>query len=120
MRTPGGESASHIGLFVRIKLNQQIASSSGMCSIQYHKPLMRRLTSPPRLPETSKPSLDKIVKETDVDEGQKLSKEETTASTNAAVDGNGTDLPHNRPMMARQEAVVQCMAEIHANLNTDM
>ena len=116
LRTPGGESTSHIGLFVRIKmdnLSHKKASSSRMCLLQDNKPFTRRFTSPMPL-ETSKHSLYEIVEEMDAVVEHEHSNKEKTADT-----GNSTDLPCTQPIMAQQGADMKCIVEIHTTPNTD-
>ena len=121
LRTPGGEHASHIGIFVSIemkKLSQKQASSSGMCSLQDFKPSMKRFSSPKML----EMYLDETAEdEIAVEEHETHSKEEKTTSTcslsNGSADENSTNLPSSqKPKIVRQEAIV---AEIHVNPCTE-
>ena len=83
LRTPGGESASHIGIFVKIRINklsQKQASSSGMCSLQDLKTPMKRFSSP-MFPENSRLSLEETVEETIAVEKYKNNKEQKTTDT---------------------------------------
>ena len=119
LRTPGGESASHIGLFVRIKidkLSHKAASSSGKCLLKDHGVQMRKFFSSPMLLVTLKPSLDEVAEEMDVVKENEQSNEDKTGSTNTAIAGNSTDLPYNRPILVHQEADVKCIVvDIHAH-----
>ena len=128
LRTPGGESASHIGMFVEIKMNKlshQQASSSGICSVKDLTSSMKRFSSP-RMLETYRLSLDETVEDTGVvEEHISHSEEEETATiacsslSNGATDENSIELRHSQPRMVHQEAVTQCTAEIHVNPLTD-
>ena len=122
LRTPGGESASHIGIFVEIemkKLSHKQASSSGICPVKS----LRRFSSPKML------EIDKLNLETGEDTGvieehkSHIEKEKSSSIcslSNGATDENSTDLLRSQPRMVRQEAVTQCVAaEIHANPFTD-
>ena len=107
LRKPGGESASHIGIFVEIKMNKlshKQASSSGICPVKS----VRRFSSP-RVLDTDKPSLDEVV-----EEHISHTEEENSATENS------TDLLRSQPRMVRQEAVTQSIvADIHVNPLTD-
>ena len=128
MRTPGGQSASHIGIFVEIKirkLNQKQASFRGMCLLQDLQSPMKRFSSP-KIPETYQlSSVDETVGDTvALDEQNSHSEEEKIATTcslyNGAADGNNdTKLPSNQTKNAHHKAIKQCAAEIHANPFTD-
>ena len=113
LRTPGGESASHIGIFVEIRMNKlshKQASSSGICPVKS----MRRFSSP-RMLDTNKLSLDETVEDIRVVEEHISHTEEENFATE-----NSTDLLCSQPRMVRQEAVTQCItAEIHVNPHTD-
>ena len=107
LRTPGGESASHIGLFVRIKmdnLSHKYASSGGIC---LQEDLPKRWSSL-RLPETCSPNLDFGVE--GIEPIKECKVEETT---------NNYTLPssaaNNQSKLSCQEAIIQCTAEIHSN-----
>ena len=128
LRTPGGQSVSHIGIFVEIKmrqLNPKQASSSGMCSLQDLKSPMKRFSSPKILETYQLSSVDETVEDVVTLEEQKShSKKEKIATTcllhNAAADGNSdTKSSCNQGKIVCQEAVKQCTVEIHANPFTD-
>ena len=129
LRTPSGESTSHIGIFVKIKMNrlsQKQASSSGMCPLQNLKSPTPGL-SPLRFLETCKLSPDKTVEDTISNEGPELhnaSEEEQTVNTcslsNGVVDVHSAELPHKRPKIFRQEAIVEFTVEIHGNSSSDV
>ena len=121
MRTPGGQSASHIGIFVEIKITplcQKQASSSGTCSLQDLQSPMKRFSFP-KTPETYQlSSVDETVGDTvALNEQNSHSEEEKIATTcslyNGAADGN------NDTKNAHHKAIKQCVAEIHANPFTD-
>lgn len=118
LRTPGGESASHIGIFVNIRMNkldQNQASSAGICSEQELKDDLPMRWTSPKLLETFPSSLDGEVENTMVIKEQEHSKE-----TISDVDGNSTDLPHKRlRRIGRQEVITWSTAEIHTNPLTD-
>ena len=123
MRTPGGESASHIGIFVEIKMNKlshKQASSSGICPVKDLTSAMKRFSSP-RMLEIDRLNLDETVEDISVvEEHISHSEEEKTANTcSLSNDENSTDLLRSQPRMVRQEAVTQCTAEIHVNPLTD-
>ena len=113
MRKPGGESASHIGIFVEIKMNKlshKQASSSGICPVKS----VRRFSSP-RMLDTDKLSLDETVEDICVVEEHISHTEEENSATE-----NSTDLLRSQPRMVRQEAVTQSIvADIHVNPLTD-
>ena len=118
MRTPGGQSTSHIGIFVEIKMNKlshKQASSSGLCSLKDLKSPMKRFSSP-RLLETYRFIEDEMTADIIVDEENILQNKETAVSTsslyNGAIDANRVC---NQPKMVCQGAVSQCTVEIHAN-----
>ena len=128
MRTPGGQSASHIGIFVEIKirkLSQKQASSRGRCALQDLQSPMKRFSSP-KIPETYQLSdVDEIVGDTVVlDEQKSHSKEENIVTTcslhNGAADrNNDTKLSYNQTKNVHEENVEHCTADIHANPFTD-
>lgn len=126
LRTPGGESASHIGIFVEIKMNKlshKQASSSGICTVKDPTSPMRRFSSP-RMLEINKLSLDETAEDISIiEEHTSHVEEEKSASicslSNSATE-NSTKLLRSQPRMVRQEAVTQCIAaEIHVNPLTD-
>ena len=128
LRTPGGQSTSHIGIFVEIKmgqLSQKQASSSGMCSLQDLKSPMKRFSLPKILETYQLSSVDETVEDAVTLEEQKShSKEEKIATThllyNDAPNGNSdAKLSYNETEIVCQEAVKQSTAEIHANPFTD-
>ena len=128
LRTPGGQSVSHIGIFVEIKmrqLNPKQASSSGMCSLQDLKSPMKRFSSPKILETYQLSSVDETVEDAVTLEEQKShGKEEKIATThllhNAAADENSdTKSSYNQGKIACQEAINQCTVGIHANPFTD-
>lgn len=127
LRTPGGESASHIGIFVKIKMNKlshKQASSSGICSLQDVNSPMKRFTSP-KLLETYQltNSLDGDTTVI-VEEHESHSREEKTVVTdicslsNGTADDNSNRTLHNQPKIVRQKAVIECTAEVHVNPST--
>jgi len=111
LRTPGGESSSHIGLFVKIglkTLRYKEASSSGKCQDDVEPRMKFGLSN---LPETChlSASVEDVVS---VDEPvpQRFNVEVTPSS-------NGTANGHVRPQgLARQGAIT---VEVHANANDE-
>lgn len=119
LRTPGGKSASHIGIFVKIamnKLSQKQASSSGICSLQDVKSPSEKLSSS-RLFETCKFSLEEIKEDTNSVAEDELRIEEEK-STNACsiskdtTDTDSADLVQSKSRLVRQEAIVQFTVEL--------
>ena len=109
--TPGGESVSHIGLFVRIKKNKlshKKASSGGICLLQDYRPPMKKFTSP-RLLETFKPRLDEDMYSIE----EEHSENEKTNSTKGITDSSSTDLLQSQPTVTHKDAAMQCIVEIH-------
>ena len=121
LRTAGGESASHIGIFVKIKMNNlshRQASSSGICSQQNNS--MRWPSS--KVLKThglQSCSLDRRAEDTPTIKEKHECKDTSTRSfSHSAAVENSTDL-HKQSRIVHQEAALQCTAEIHANPFTD-
>ena len=125
LRTPSGESASHIGIFVKIKMNRlsrKQASSSGICSQQDLDNSLRWSSS--KFLETHQSrGLDRRAEDTPIINEHEFSKGKDTSTRSfshgegAVKNINSTDLRQSRRV--NQEAAVQCSAEIHANPFTD-
>ena len=125
MRTPGGEYASHIGIFVKIamnKLSQKQASSSGMCSQQDTKISVPQRLSSSKILETYPINPDRQAETTiAIKDHEDKGKETNSANSyrsfshGTAADGNGSDLLRKGSRIVHQEAAIQCTAEIHAN-----
>ena len=108
------------------RLSQKQASYSGTCPLQDLKSPTPGL-SPLRFLETCKLSPDKTVEDTIADEGPELhsaSEEKQTVSTcslsNGVVDVHSAELPHKRPKIVCQEAIVEFTVEIHGNSSSDI
>ena len=122
LRTAGGESASHIGIFVKIKMNNlshRQASSSGICSQQNNS--LRWPSS--KFLETNghqSCSLDRRAENTPTIKEKHECKDTSASSFSHSVAvGNSTDLLRKQSRIVHQEAAIQCTAEIHANPFTD-
>ena len=115
MRTPGGENASHIGIFVKIKINalsRKQASSSGVCSYQdSNVPL--RWSSLKFLESESSCNLDR--RGEDIKEHKDSQATGATSLFNSVAEKKSADLVHKQSRILHQETAVQCTAEIHAN-----
>lgn len=118
LRTPGGGSATHVGVFVKIKMNKlshRQASSSGMCSQQNNS---LRWPSSKFLETHQSCSLDRRAEDTPTIEHECKDTSGRSFAHGAAV-RNSTDLLHKQSRIVHQEAALQCTAEIHANPFTD-
>lgn len=130
LRTPSGESTSHVGIFAKIKmskLSQEQASSSGTCLLQDFPNSPTNGLSSSRYFEICNLSPDETVEDTIVDKGSELHSaimEEQAVSTcslsDDVVNVNSINFPRNRPKIARQEAIVEFTVEIHDNSSTDI
>ena len=123
LRTPGGKSASHIGIFVEIalsKLSQKQASSSGICSLQNVKSPSEKLSSS-RLFETCKFTLDQIEEDDIISVAEDGSCNEGEKNSNiCSVSKNttnecSTDVVKNRHKLHRQEAIVEFTVEVSSS-----
>ena len=123
LRTPGGKSTSHIGIFVEIamsKLSQKQASSSGICSLQNVKSPSEKLSSS-RLFEACKFTLDQI-EEDDIisvagdgscNEGEKNGN--TCSVSKNTTNEYSTVVVKNRHKLHRQEAIVEFTVEVSSS-----
>ena len=122
LRTPGGESASHIGIFVKIKMNKlshRQASSSGVCSQQNNS---LRWPSSKFLETHQSCSLDRRAEHTPTikkHECKDISTSARSFSHGAAAVSNSSDLLRKQSRIVHQEAALKCTAEIHGNPFTD-
>lgn len=105
LRTSGGESVSHIGIFVKIRMNKlskdsdEIAEDANNDEEHMHKLHGKEEKTPTCLPFNG------------------TSDRSNTAGRNNTADRNGT--AYNQPNVICQEAFIQCTAEIHNNPFTD-
>ena len=119
LRTPGGKSISHIGIFVKIamnKLRQKQASCSGTCTLQNVKSPSERF-SLSRLIETCKFTLDEIKEATSSVAEDELCIKEEKSDNACSISENTTnkysaDLLQSQSKLVRQEAVVQFTVEL--------
>ena len=117
LRTPGGEYASHIGIFAKIKirkLNQKQASSSGMCLQEDSNTL--KWANPFKTCPSDREAI--AIKECKLSKHKEEGAIGVQFSHDAAV-GKNANSEQRQSRLAREEAVVQCTAEIHANPFTD-
>ena len=119
LRKPGGETASHIGLFVKLEiktLRHKQASSSGRCKQDLEKSMQKfSLSTVPEICRFSE-SMEAPVAIDHNDEGVDQGITPQLASNNSA---NGGHLISNRPpQLFRQGGINECTVEIHAENNT--
>ena len=123
LRTPGGETASHIGIFVNImidELSQKQASSSGMCSLESPN---KGLPTQRQLFNTRKLSIEEIIEDTDSAEGDEDSKEKRSTlldNSAMAVDVVSEDVVQNPPKMINQEGIIEFTVKLNATPNNTM
>ena len=124
LRTPSGEYASHIGIFVKIamnKLNPEQASSRGMCLLQSSKPPTKGYSSS-WLFETCKISLGIIEEDPRPIAVEECKLEKPTSTcllSNNTDDGNSTEhLLYDQPNMVKQTAV-EFTVDISTNSSND-
>ena len=127
LRTPGGESASHIGIFVKIKMNKlshRQASSSGICSQQDLNNSLK-WSSSKFLEAHRSCSLDRRVEDTPTIKEHECKEDNDTSTRSFSDDAaafrstSSSYLLCKQSRIVQQEAAVKCTAEIHANLFTD-
>lgn len=123
LRTPGGESASHIGIFVEIKLSLKQVSSIEMYSHQGLNNNLSPTWSSSKLTCTSRgrETEDTIspVKEHDHKNIKQVKTTSVSSLYRAHGGSSGNDFPLKQSRLGHQEAVIQCTAEIHSNPFTD-
>lgn len=113
LRTPGGKSASHVGLFVKIgikKLSHKYTSASGICA-QDPNALLKKF-SPPTLPEMCDVTLHEHA--VDVEHKEEYNDDEMHQPKPANI-GN-TSLGK---MLMQPKDTSTCSVEIHSNRNVE-
>ena len=105
LRTPGGKSTSHVGLFVKIGISSEDASTSGTCPQEFEIPCKK--FSSPTMPETSNLSLAKHA--TGDSNNQKENDKDVTCQYK----------PANVEISTLQENTNTCTVEIHVNPNAE-
>ena len=122
LRTSGGESASHTGIFVRIemsKLNPKQATSSGMCSEQDLKNCLPIRWSSSKLLETcpSSPDIEEEYKLDDVQCKQNKCEDKSTGISSCSNDTSNTQKQTRR--VRRHGVVERCIVEVHTKPSDD-
>ena len=122
LRTPGGESTSHIGIFVRIKVNKldpKQATSSGTSSEEEFKNRLPIRWSSSKLLETCPSSPDKEEESSiDVEEYKQKKCEDMNPGISSCSnnDASNTQVQTRR---RRQGVVMKYIAEVHTNPSND-
>lgn len=112
LRTHGGESTSHIGVFVKIEIKQlrhKEASSSGRCPQELDLPVKKFSSS--KLPETCyySESLECV------DQGENHDQRTTHLVSNNSANGGHRLL--GGPQLFRQRAINESTVEVHLENN---
>lgn len=114
LRTPGGESTSHIGVFVKIEITTLI--SINKCPQDLESPM--QTFAPTSLPETChySESLDDM---TTIDyNGEEDDHEITHHSQSNNSSNGGHALSRGPPQLFRQRGINEFTVEVHAENNT--
>ena len=115
LRTPGGESTSHIGVFVKIEITKLI--SSNKCPEDLD-PSMHTFV-PTSLPETCHQYSESLEDMTTIDYNEEEDDHETTHHSQSNNSSNGGHvLSRGPPQFFRQGAINEFTVEVHAENNT--
>ena len=96
LRTPGGESASHIGIFVETRINklsQKKASSFGMCLLEESEP-SRKISFSPMFLETCLLSVNETAEDiiaVEVEEYEQSKGEKTINTCTGSISDGATN-----------------------------
>lgn len=123
LRTPGGESASHTGIFVRIKMSKldpKQATSSGMGSEQDLKSCLPIRWSSSKILETcpSSPDREEECRIDDVEYKQNKYEDKITGVSSCSNDTTINTQKQTR-MVRRHGVIVRCIAEVHTDPSDD-